>query len=131
MHRKARRVILLNLFRKMREGLDSLTYVDIWHSDESLKNDISRILRGHESGRDALNAKSEMEQFGFKLRVYRTRIGLTQQDLAEQIAIHRGYLAKIERGQMVPSARVFRSIMATMIKTPRSSEIPLQTESIH
>ena len=38
------------------------------------------------------------ERFGFAVRVRREALGLTQEELAHQAAIHRTYLSDIERG---------------------------------
>jgi transcriptional regulator with XRE-family HTH domain len=38
------------------------------------------------------------ERFGFAVRLRREELGLTQEELAERVGIHRTYLSDVERG---------------------------------
>jgi len=38
------------------------------------------------------------ERFGFAVKVRREKLGLTQEEFAERVGIHRTYLSDVERG---------------------------------
>ena len=44
-------------------------------------------------------AKPELSAFGAAVRRYRTRLGISQEELAERCALHRTYLSGVERGE--------------------------------
>ncbi len=45
-----------------------------------------------------------MEKFGEKLRVLRKRDGLSQEQLANSLGIHRSHIGKFEQGHKIPNA---------------------------
>ena len=51
--------------------------------------------------------------WGEELRRYREREELTQVDLAGQLAVHQTTVSQIERGSLIPSARLQRTIVRT------------------
>ena len=51
-----------------------------------------------------------MEKFGEKLRVLRTEAGLSQEQLAQVLGIHRSHIGKLEQGAKIPNAAMILKI---------------------
>jgi transcriptional regulator with XRE-family HTH domain len=79
----------------------------------------------------------ELSAFGAAVRRYRTRLGISQEELAERSALHRTYLSGVERGERnlglvnvyriakalkVPTAELFEA--AEGLRRGRSSRRP-------
>jgi transcriptional regulator with XRE-family HTH domain len=67
--------------------------------------------------------------FGARIRYFRLKIGLSQEQLAERCGLDRAYLGGIERGERNPSLKNI-SIIATALQVPisvlfdRSDDVP-------
>jgi transcriptional regulator with XRE-family HTH domain len=46
-----------------------------------------------------LKRKTILKRFGFIVKTQRVRMGMTQQEFAERVGIHRTYVGAIERGE--------------------------------
>jgi transcriptional regulator with XRE-family HTH domain len=51
-----------------------------------------------------------MEKFGEKLRALRKREGLSQEQLANMLGIHRSHIGKLEQGHKTPNAAMILKI---------------------
>ncbi len=43
--------------------------------------------------------KNRVENFGFKVKIFRSRLKLSQDELAEKADLHRTYVGAVERGE--------------------------------
>ncbi|MBR1425374.1 helix-turn-helix transcriptional regulator [bacterium] len=60
-----------------------------------------------------------LENFGYQVRKRRRQAGLSQEELAEKLNVHRTYMSFIERGQRNPSLiMIFKISRALKIKLP-------------
>ena len=72
--------------------------------------------------------KSIQQRFGDVLRRRREAVGLSQEALAAVAALHRNYVGRLERGQMVPSLAVVEKISAALGVT--MSKLIAEVESL-
>lgn len=56
-----------------------------------------------------------------KLRAYRRKFGVTQQELADRIGVKKSYLSEIERGVYNPSTSLSLQIVAALEEIMRES----------
>jgi DNA-binding XRE family transcriptional regulator len=127
--RKARRAILLNLFRAFRQHGEAIHLDTILHSDEALSTQVSAVFRGM-VGRDAQGTETDRQVLGIYLRHLRTKRGLTQQQLAEILGVHRAYWSLVEHGRRCPSSVLMRRLTNWVRERPLVHENFPQTESI-
>ena len=97
--RKARRMILLALFRHMKEKFRQF---DLWfvdHSDNPFATYMNVMERGT-VGSDALNTTNDTEWSGLNLRMIRFQYDMNQKQFAQKLGISRGHLSKIEHAKL-------------------------------
>src|SRR6266550_2584673 len=58
--------------------------------------------------------REECLAFGKAVRMYRTRMGLSQEDLADRAEIHRTYIGGIERGERNPTLTMIHRLAAAL-----------------
>lgn len=62
--------------------------------------------------------------FGLAVQEFRVRAGMTQEELAERLGLHRSYLSALENGQstkaMRACMRAFRELGVEVIVRPRT-----------
>jgi transcriptional regulator with XRE-family HTH domain len=63
-------------------------------------------------------ANSVADYFGKNLRMYRRRVGFSQEELALRASLHRSAISKLERGGREPR-------LATIVKVADALSIPL------
>lgn len=71
----------------------------------------------------AITHKSVLEDFGRKMQKVRQARGITQEELAAKLAMHRTYIGLIERGERNPTIRTLYKI-AKALKVPSSDLLP-------
>jgi transcriptional regulator with XRE-family HTH domain len=59
-------------------------------------------------------------RFGGKVRALRAKAGLSQDDFADQVGIHRTYMSGIERGVRAPTIIVVEKIAKALQVSPGS-----------
>lgn len=64
--------------------------------------------------------RSQLIQFGAKLRLIREAKGLSQEELAELAGLHRTYVGSVERGERNPTLLI-------LLKLASALEVPLST----
>lgn len=62
-------------------------------------------------------------KFGQNIRKARTKIGLTQEQLAERASLHVNYYARVERGEENPSYETIEKIVKAL-KVKSSAVLP-------
>lgn len=68
-----------------------------------------------------------MQRLGKQIELLRTRIGMSQGELAEQTQLSKRYVISLEQGKEVPNLEVLRRIAVTLGAEPR--EIFLQWDN--
>lgn len=71
----------------------------------------------------AITHKHVLEKFGANLAKVRKEHGVTQEELAARLAMHRTYIGLIERGERNPTVRTLYKI-AKALKISASELIP-------
>lgn len=66
----------------------------------------------------AARRKSLREVFGLNVRLERTRLGITQEELAGQVQTDQGYVSQIERGAVSPSLDIVERFSRALAVTP-------------
>lgn len=64
-----------------------------------------------------------LEKFGERLQKVRKSQGISQEELASKLAMHRTYIGMIERGERNPTIRTLYKIAKTL-KVPASDLLP-------
>lgn len=67
--------------------------------------------------------KQVLEKFGQKMQKVRQSIGVTQEELAARLGMHRTYIGLIERGERNPTIRTLYKI-AKALKVQASDLLP-------
>lgn len=67
--------------------------------------------------------KQILEKFGQKMQKTRQASGVTQEELAARLGMHRTYIGLIERGERNPTIRTLYKI-AKALKVPASDLLP-------
>lgn len=67
--------------------------------------------------------KQILEKFGQKMQKVRKDKGVTQEELAARLSMHRTYIGLIERGERNPTIRTLYKI-AKALKVPASDLLP-------
>ncbi|WP_421794130.1 helix-turn-helix domain-containing protein [Hydrocarboniphaga effusa] len=62
--------------------------------------------------------KSLREVFGLNVRLERTRLGITQEELAGRVQTDQGYVSQIERGAVSPSLDIVERFSRALAVTP-------------
>lgn len=62
--------------------------------------------------------KSLREVFGLNVRLERTRLGITQEELAGRVQTDQGYVSQIERGAVSPSLDIVERFSRALTVTP-------------
>lgn len=61
--------------------------------------------------------KNRVENFGFKVKIFRNRLQLSQDELAEKADLHRTYVGAVERGERnICLANIFKLADALEVK---------------
>ncbi|KKR80661.1 MAG: DNA-binding protein [Candidatus Daviesbacteria bacterium GW2011_GWA1_41_61] len=71
----------------------------------------------------AITHKQVLEKFGQKMQKVRQSSGVTQEELAARLGMHRTYIGLIERGERNPTIRTLYKI-AKALKVPASDLLP-------
>jgi transcriptional regulator with XRE-family HTH domain len=71
----------------------------------------------------AITHKHILKKFGEKVQRVRKSKGISQEDLAGKLAMHRNYIGMIERGERNPTIRTLYKI-AKALKTNSSKLLP-------
>ncbi len=62
--------------------------------------------------------KTKVENFGFKVKFFRNRLKLSQDELAEKADLHRTYVGAVERGERnICLANIFKLADALEVET--------------
>lgn len=72
-------------------------------------------------------AKGLVRAFGIEVRILRTELGLSQEELAGRAGLHRNYIGMIERGERVPTLLVIDGIAHGL--QLKASELILRAEN--
>jgi len=70
-----------------------------------------------------ISHKQVLQKFGHKMQRVRQSKGVTQEELAAMLAMHRTYIGLIERGQRNPTVRTLYKI-AKALKVQASELLP-------
>src|ERR1051326_933986 len=76
----------------------------------SVRRGVGPILTRMAAGQPKGKTPSFAEQFGERLRAAREKRGMTQQELAEALGIHRPRITKYESGAMFPEGETLAAI---------------------
>lgn len=72
--------------------------------------------------------KTIQQRFGSAMKRRREAVGLSQEALAAEANLHRNYVGRLERGQVVPSLAVVQKIAAALGTT--MAKIVAEVESL-
>ncbi|MCF8506734.1 MAG: helix-turn-helix domain-containing protein [Caulobacter sp.] len=99
-------------------GTDWLTTTVTLEAPDQIKAYYTRLIDDERSGAAALApAATEAPMHpGEAIRRQREARGLTQMQVAEMLGIRQGYLSKLERGKLVPSAKLTKLIEAWLLE---------------
>ena len=126
--RKNRRAVLLMLYRAVKERFRELTLCQMYHSDEPLNTTLSTMLRGI-VGNDALGRRNASQEFGYLIRILRTKAGLSQKEFAKTCGLSQAYVSLIEHGKKSPSPRLILFLDSLLISKQPSHENSPQIEA--
>ena len=71
----------------------------------------------------AITHRDVLVKFGQKMQKARKEAGISQEELAAKLAMHRTYIGMIERGERNPTIRTLYKI-AKALKVPSSDLLP-------
>lgn len=71
----------------------------------------------------AITHRDVLEKFGQKMQKVRKEAGVSQEELAAKLAMHRTYIGMIERGERNPTIRTLYKI-AKALKVPSAELLP-------
>lgn len=114
--KKERRTVLLHLFKALKKELIFIRNLKeepngfIYHTDSFGLNSLAERFTPA-STFQATEAKTKMQRFGHRMRIFRNELGLTQLELSEIIDIDRTYISRIERGKHQLSNTTKKRIM--------------------
>ena len=112
---RQRRAVVNSLLRHMKPWLKFFEVGRSTHEEEKLPNfarEESRMSPWLEGEKDG--TPIEAHSLGLLIRLKRTGIGMTQQELADQSGLSRWQVVQIEMGRMSPRESTLKSLMQTL-----------------